>query len=216
MQAVRSLLRAGAVAAMLTHAPAANAQLTASLGFFAGVYHPFGHFDPASVYSTALPGQPSDLKGTAWGGTAHLGFGGRYGVAAQVAAANSQVGGGNTPEGVERPTGASVLLATVLAQYDVSPNPRAFGIWLSAGPALIRHGGDAYRPYGSPTSYGAAFGTTVAVPLGAHLQLNADVTGLFYTFDVPMPPDLRANPGRLEHGSQRDALVHLGIAWARF
>lgn len=214
MQFVRSLLRAGAVAAMLAHAPPANGQGTASLEFFAGYYHPYGHFDPASVYSTRLPGQPSELEGTAWGGAAHLGIGGRYGIAAQVATANSQVGGGNTPDGVQRPAGASVLIASVLAQYDVSPKPRAFGIWLNAGPAVIRHGGDAYRPYGSPTSFGAAFGTTVSVPLGAHLQLNADVTGLFYTFDVPMPPDLRANPGRLEHGSQRDALVHLGIAWA--
>lgn len=213
MHSHRSSLCGAIAVAMLAHAPAIHGQVTVSVEGFAGYYRPFGHFNPASVYSTALPGQPADLQGPTWGGMAHLGIGRRYGIAAQIATASSQFGGGFTPDGLQPPSHARVLLGSLLAQYDVSPNPRAVRVWLNAGAAVIQHGGDAYRPYGSPTSFGPAFGTTIGVPLGAHLEVAADATGVFYTLDVPMPPDLRFNPGRLEHGSQRDALVHVGLMW---
>jgi hypothetical protein len=32
-------------------------------------------------------------------------------------------------------------------------------------------------------------------------------------FDLPMPPELRLNPGSLERGRQVDLLVHLGVIW---
>jgi hypothetical protein len=187
--------------------------VTTSVEAFVGYYRPYGNFDPASVYSTALPDKPSDLRGPVWGGTVHLGIGRRLGVAAQLASARSQIREVITPEGPRGPTNAQVVLGSLLGQLDVSPSPRAYRVWVNAGPAFVRHGGDAYRSYGSPTSLAPALGTTVVVPLRAHLQLTAEGTGLFYVFDVPMPADLRANPGSLEHGSQRDLLVHLGIAW---
>lgn len=212
MPFIRSVLRAGVLGAALAVGPA-QGQVTTSVEGFVGFYRPFGHFDPASVYATGLPVEPSDLQGAAWGGTLHLGFGPRLGVAALLATARSQIGEVVTPAGPRGPTNAQVVLGSLLGRYDVSPDPRAYHVWVNAGPAFVRHGGDAYRPYGSPTSLGPALGTAVLVPLWAHLQLTAEATGLFYRFDVPMPAALRGNPGSLEHGSQRDVLAHLGIAW---
>lgn len=213
--ASRSLLRSAALVATLGIAPAANAQLTASVEAFAGYYRPFGHFAPAPTYSSQLPSQPSDLKGPAWGGTAHLTLGRRFGVAGEVAATRSEVPEVITPGGPRGPTDASVVLGLLLAQYDLSAKPGAYHLWVNAGPAAIHHGGDAYSPYGSPTSLGGAVGMTLVVPIRGHLELSADATGLFYTLDVPMHHELGLTPGSVEHGDQRDALVRLGLMWTK-
>ena len=213
MQSFRSVFHAGVVGATLALGSAVQGQVTTSVEGFVGYYRPFGHFDPASVSVTGLPAKPSDLQGPAWGATVHLGVGQRVGFAAQLVTAHARIGEVVTPEGPRGPTNASVVLGSLVAQYDLSPNPRAYHVRVNAGPAFVHHGGDAYQPFGSPTSFGPALGTAVLVPLRAHLQLTAEATGLFYGFDLPMPPALRANSGHLEHGTQRDVLVHLGIAW---
>jgi hypothetical protein len=191
------------------------AQTTASAGLIVGYYRPFGHFDPASEYSTDLPGRPSDLRGPTWGGVGHLSIGRRFGVEAQVSVAQSAVPMVDTPDGPRGPTNASVDIVSLEAQYDVSPAPERHRLWLSAGPVLVRHAGDAYAPYGNPRSIGAAGGVGLTVPLRSRLQFAADLTTLWYTFNVPMPPALRLNPGPLEHGAQRDALLHVGLRWGR-
>ena len=216
MPPFRSLLRSATVAATIALAPAVHAQLTPSVEAFVGYYRPLGHFDPASVYSTALPVEPSDLQSRTWGGTVRLAVGRRFGFAGQLAVAKSRIASVSTPQGPSPATNASVVIGLLLGQYDVSPRPHDYRIWVNAGPALVQHGGDAYRRYGSATSFGPALGMTIDVPLAAHLKLSADATGLFYTFDLPMPPEFSANPGPLEHGNQRDALLHLGIAWTNF
>ena len=190
-----------------------RAQTSLDVGPLAGYYRPLGHFAPASVYSTSLPSSPGDLSGGAWGGTAHLVFGRRLGVAAQAAVAKSTIPSVVTPEGPSHPTGAQVLVASAQAQYDVSPDPRRYRIWLGAGPAVVRHGGDAYHAYGSPTSAAGALGVGLTAPIGAHLRLAAGATTRLYSLTVKMPPELRGNPGSLEHGFQTDALLHLGVAW---
>jgi hypothetical protein len=202
-----------AVALTLGFATRASAQATSAVEIFVGYYLPFGHFDPASVYSTDLPNQPSDLRGTAWGGAGHLSFGRRFGVEGQLSVAASTVPEVTTPGGPRGPTGARVSIVTLEAQYDISPTPLAYRVWLSGGPAFVRHGGDAYSRYGSPRSFGSALGIRLAVPIVSHLQLAAEATTVFYTLDVPMPTELRRNPGNLEHGAQRDAVLRIGLAW---
>lgn len=193
-----------------------RAQVTGDLSVFVGYYRPFGQFDPASVYSTSLPESPDALRAAAWGGAGHIAFHGRFGVLAQFAATRSRVPQVITPGGPRGPTDARVLIATVQGQYDVSPSPRTYHLWLNAGPGVVHHGGQAYAAYGSPTSFAGALGATLAVPVVAHLQFTADAMVLFYRIDIPMPSNLRLNPGSLERGTQQDALLHTGLAWSYF
>lgn len=215
MRSIRLSAGIGAVVGTLALAPHAHAQVGASVEAFAGYYRPTGHFDPASVYDVDLPLKPSDLAGAAVGATAHLSIGERYGVAAQFAVAKSQLGKVFTPAGPRGPVDQNVSLAMLLAQYDVSPRPDLLRLWLNAGAAAIRYGGDAYRRYGSPVSFGPAIGTTMSVPLVMHLALTANVSEIFYRFNLPLPSNLALNPGPLQHGAQRDVLLHLGLDWTR-
>lgn len=209
------IVRTLGTALMLVAGIAAPAmgQVTGSIGPLVGYYRPFGHFDPASVYSTSLPQEPSDLSGVAWGAEGQLSFGGRLGLEGQLASASSTIPEVITPGGPSGPTNARVTIATLQARYDASPSREKAGVWLSAGPALIEHGGDAYRRYGSPRSVGVAAGIGIAVPITSTLRVVAGVTALRYSFDVPMPAELRYNPGSMEHGTQTDAIFHLGLRW---
>lgn len=213
MRARTSLRILPALAGILAVAAPTHAQTTVSIGPSFGYYRPLGSFDPASVYSTSLPQTPSELRGFATGGVAQVTFGRRLGVEAKFSVANSTIREVITPAGPRGPTGARVVAATLLGQYEVSPTPERYRLWLSAGPGVVRHGGDAYSRYGSPTSMAGAFGAGLRLPMPMHFQLAADATTLLYPFDVQMPAFLQSNPGSLEHGRQVDALVHLGVRW---
>ena len=54
------------VAGLAAPAPALG-QVRGSVGPLVGYYRPIGHIDTASVYSTSLPTDPSQLRGVAWG-----------------------------------------------------------------------------------------------------------------------------------------------------
>ena len=202
-----------AVSVLLVAAPPLCAQVTGSIGPLVGYYRPFGHFEPASVYSTSLPRQPRDLRASAVGLSGQLSFGRRLGVEAQLTAANSTLPAMNSPAGTVGPTAARVTVATLQAQYDISPVPEKLRLWVGAGPGLVQYGGDAYRCCGSPRSVGAALGAGMSLPLSAMLQVTAGATALRYSVDIGMPPALRANPGSLERGTQTDAILHLGMRW---
>ena len=189
------------------------AQISGNIGPLAGYYRPYGHFEPASVYSTSLPRQPRDLRGAAVGLIGQLSFGRRLGVEAQVAVANSTLPAVITPGGASGPTAARVSVATLQAQYDISPAPEKVRLWVSAGPGLVQYGGDAYRCCGSPRSVGVALGAGVSLPVASMLQVTAGATALRYSVDVAMPRALQGNPGSLERGTQTDAIIHVGLRW---
>lgn len=191
-----------------------QAQTSFEVGPLFGYYLPTGSFESASVYSTALPRKPSDLAGFAWGGEARAWFGGRLGVAAQSFIASSDVGGGVTPAGVLGATSARVLTFTVQGLLDLSPASERYRLWLGAGPGLVRHEGDAYAPYGSPTDLAGTVGAGVNLPIFSDLSVTAGASALFYMLDVPMPLMLQENPGSLERGFQTDLLFRLGLSWA--
>ena len=213
MLSFRFTLGTGVATVILGFSAPASGQLSGSVGAFVGYYQPLGDFDPASIYSSSLPETPSQLRGAAWGGSGHLSIGRRFGITGQFVRTKSRVPEVITPGGPRGPTDATVTVASLQGQYDVSSTPKAHRVWVNAGPALVRHGGAAYAPYGSPTSLGAALGLTVAVPIASRLQLTADATGVFYIFDVPMRAEFARNSGRLEHGDQRDVLLRFGLAW---
>lgn len=190
-----------------------RAQVRVAMAPVFGYYHPLGRFDKASVYSTSLPASPQDLSGFAWGGAVHLWSGGHFGAEIQVVDASSTIAPVITPGGPTPPTSAHVLVATAQGLYVVSRSPEGPRVWFGAGPGVVHHGGDAYAPYDSPTEVAAAISLGSAVAISSHLRAAVGVDMLFYAFDLPLPPPLEQNPGSLEHGSQADALLHVGLSW---
>jgi hypothetical protein len=213
MMECRHRLSLCAVAILIGIAAPARAQVTAAVGLVGGYYRPFGHFDPASVYDTSLPNEPSDLSGFSGGGVVHLSVGRRFGLEAQLSDARSTIPEVETPGGSRGPTQASVEIGMLVGEYDLSPTPQRYRLWLNAGPAVVRHGGDAYAPFGSPTSAGGAAGLGLTVPIARQIQFAANLTTIWYVFNLAMPAAGRENPGPLEHGAQRDALLQVGLRW---
>jgi hypothetical protein len=205
--AVRTLA-VGALAAGV--APTSSAQMSVDVGVVAGYYRPVGHFRPASVFLTSLPTTPSDLSAPMFGAEATLHFTTRFGLQAQGNVTSSSVGVVATPEGSRGPTSATIMVGSAQVLYDVLPD-RAHRLWISAGPGVVRHGGDAYSSFGSPTQLAAAVGIGSTVTLFRHLQATAGLSALFYSFDLPA---LGLDPRSLEGGPQQDLLVHVGIAWS--
>lgn len=114
------------------------------------------------------------------------------------------------------PYQAQVVIVTAQALFDVSPSAENFRMWLSAGPALIRHGGEAYSNanVGAPVTFGGALGAGLRIPMTSHLSLAAGVETILYHLDIKLPQQLSLNPGRMESGSQADLLLHLGLVWS--
>jgi hypothetical protein len=191
------------VSLTIVAAPAA-AQVAVDVGPLIGYYRPFGRFAPASIMSTDMPTQPSDLSGRLWGAEAHVTMHGRFGVDALGATATSTLPSCLCPEGPTGETHARVNLAVVEGQYDLSLAPDRYHLWLGAGPSIVQHAGTGYARYGSPTSVAGGLSLHFAAPLGSHVQLAASAMGLRYSFNLDFPP---------EHGPQLDGLASVGLRW---
>jgi hypothetical protein len=180
-----------------------------------GYYLPLGSFAPASVYYTSLPNKPSELSGLALGVEARVSITRRLSVQLQAAVANSTIGPTSTPEGSSGPFQAQVAIVTAEAVYDVAPRAENVHFWISGGPALIRHGGEAYSNAnaGAPITFGGALGARLKLPLASHLSLAAGVETILYQLNIKLPPESSLNPGKLESGSQADLLLHVGLVW---
>ena len=200
-----SLPVVGLSAAMPARAPA---QARWELGPYVALYLPTGSFQPAPYYSTALPSDPSDMTALAWGAETRLWLSRHVGLQVQAATSSSLVGGGATPAGILPPTSVHVFAATAQVLYNLHP-PAATRAWLSGGGGIVRHGGAAYAPYGSPTQFAGALGAGASFPLYHQLRANTAVTTLWYPFS------LRDSTGtRIEHGFQLDALIQVGVSLA--
>lgn len=199
-----------------------TAQMSVELGPMVGSYLPLGHFRPLSAYTPELPTRPQELSGVAWGGQARIWIGSHFGAGAQaaVASSTSQV----TPGCMTVPTclpvngtvsmSARVLTVSARVLYDLSSDPRAYRVWIGAGPALVRHGGAGYAPYGAPTDLGASLGAGADVRVSDGLRVSAGVSSVMYSFYVPPLPALRSGGGPVDYGSQADMLLQLGATWS--
>jgi hypothetical protein len=185
----------------------ASGQTRIEVGPLLALYAPAGGFQPAPYYSTALPNAPSALTSAAVGGQGRIWFGRRLGLQLHVAWASTRVGGGATPAGTAPSTPATVLTTSAQALFALSPWSQRAQLWFSAGAGLVRHGGKAYAPYGSPVQLATALGIGSAIPLGRHLSANLGVTTLLYNIDVS-----DSTGTSLEHGFQVDPLFHLGFS----
>jgi hypothetical protein len=179
---------------------------------FAGYYRPFGHFEPASGSAVDLPQTPQDLSGLALGAEVNAWLSRRFGVALEGSLARSTIPSVDTPEGPRGPTSAEVQTLFVQGLI-AAPQSGNVHTWLSAGVGMIRHGGASYSNYGSPVDPAAEVGAHGAIEVGKRMSVTAGVTTLLYMFDLPMPPNLRLNPGSLERGRQTDLIFRIGAAW---
>jgi hypothetical protein len=188
------------------------AQTSVSVGPYVGYYRPFGHFDPASVYITGMPTTPQDLSGAAFGGEADAWFGRRLGASIEAGVSHSTVPAEHTPEGDRGPTSAHV--ETLVAQALVGL-PRGIGThsWISAGLGMVRHAGNAYASVGPASEGAGVLGAGSSFDMNDHIAITAGITTLWYTLDIPMPAQLRGNPGSLERGLQIDATFRVGARW---
>ncbi len=209
---MRSLVSLAAVM-VFTSPLIASAQTRLEFGPVLAYYRPFAAFEPASVFSTALPRTPQDLSGMAWGGVARAWFGTRIGAELGGSIAEGTIPSQPTPAGPTRPIGTRVGVVTVQGLLTLTGDPTGRQAWVSAGAGVIRHGGDAYARYGTPTDTGVAIGAGGRLPIAARLHATFGVSTLVYMFDLPMPPELSRNPGSLQRGRQVDTFLYLGATW---
>jgi hypothetical protein len=212
---LRSYWISTAFASLVVFTAPLRAQSGIELAPFVGYYRPMGSFAPASVYCTCLPNKPSELSGLAWGVEARKWITHQLGVQVQASVINSTIAESNTPGGPRGPYQAQVAIVTAQALFAVSPSAENVRMWFSAGPALIRHGGEAYSivGVGAPVTFGGALGAGLKIPLASRMSLAADVETILYSLDIKLPPELSLNPGKMESGSQADLLLHLGLSW---
>jgi hypothetical protein len=193
---------------LLSRPAPAVAQARIEVGPVLGVYLPAGSFQPAPYYSTALPSDPSDMTGLAWGAEGRVWIGPRFGLQLGATVASSRVGGGATPVGVLAPTSVRVLTGSVQALYNLQAGRRTH-LWVSGGVGVVRHGGQAYTPYGSPTQLTGVLGVGSSIPLQGQLRLTLGLITQLYSLTVR---DSAARP--VQRGFQVDAVPRVGIAWA--
>ena len=209
----RASVRLLAAHAMLAAAVVTcGAQVAIDIGPLAGYYRPTGRFDPQSIYSTSLPNSPEALAGPGLGAEATVRLHRRVGLRAEGAASFASVGEVITPDGPRGPTGSSIVVGSLQAQYYfVADRERDF--WAGAGPGVVHRGGDAYASFGSPTQLAAAVGMGGSAAVARHLRVSAGASALMYSLNIPLPPNLALNPGKLESGRQTDLLFHAAVVW---
>ncbi len=185
------------------------AQGRLEVGGLIGFYAPTGSFGSADYHSSNLPSSPQDLTALSFGGQFRLWSPSRIGLQLEGSTASMHVGGGGTPEGNALGSHANVLAGTIQLLYSLSGPDDDHRFWLSAGFGFVRHGGDAYRQYGSPVAATGVLGLGSTFPLAGRLHVMAGVTGMVYNLRV------RDGAGAsLANGRQVDIRLQTGLAFA--
>jgi hypothetical protein len=201
-QVRRPLIQLGLLC-LLGIAGRAGAQIGYTVEPFAGYYRPLGHFDPAMIIATNLPQTPSGLSGFLWGANAQITSAGRIALEGAVSTAASTLPACACPNGFDTgPTHLRVTVASVVGQYDISNDRDRYHLWVNAGPAVVHREGGGYDQFGSPTSWGGAFGLELAVSVARQLQVVATGSGVAYSLNMA-----------LQRGQQFDVLASIGVRW---
>ncbi len=191
-----------------------QAQRGIELNVLAGYYLPTGQFEPSGLVATGLPLRPSDLKGVSLGGAARLWLGRRWGMQLQAGTAASTTPEVATPGGCCAPMAVRVSTFSAQALYDL----RRAGpsrLWLGAGPAVVRHGGEGYARFGSPTFLAGSVGAGLSVRLGGRLRGTADAGALLYDYRVHAPTAWGPfEAGKIvQDGFRKDLRLGVGLGW---
>jgi hypothetical protein len=177
------------------------------VGAFGLFYCPLGRFH-SETGGLPLAFDTHDLAGPGFGARAHLGFPRRFGIEGSISDIRTPVLVANGFDGLDLQ--AEVTFAVLQGQYDLSPVPERYSIWVGAGPALIQHGGEVYSP--SARSVGPAMSARYSLPLTPHLQFGAGLTMPWYSFSFPPLPEAH-DTGRFQYGPQRDLSFQAGLDW---
>ena len=196
----------------LVLANSVRAQLKVELGATIGAYSPLGSFQPASVYSTALPGSPSSLGGTAFGGQIRLWVSPRLGFELAGATTSSSFGGGFSPGGEVPRQSARVTTGTAQLLVLVTGDGSRARMWVGAGGGAIQHGGAAYASFGKPVNYGLALGLGSAIRVVGALSADLGITSLIYNLNIRGSE--ATDPGPSERGTQADLLFRAGVSYS--
>ena len=95
----------------------------------------------------------------------------------------------------------NVFVASAKLVVGISPAASSVGIYLGAGPAIIRRGHDVLHQDSSATDLGAAVGFGVRLPVASHVGLRLDLEDYLYGGDFD---------GRKKF--QNDLVVSVGLS----
>ena len=219
---IRLGARAVAVAVLAFGAFPLRAQASIELAPSVGYYRPTANFGKTQETATWLPAKPSDLSGIALGVDARLWFHNRVGVQLQLSVAYSTIHfDDSTPaqtgaQGSSSPfhsLGAQVQIVTAQVVSNLASPEQHYRVWVSGGPAVVHHGGDAYSfdpTFTSTADVGAALGFGADIPLGNRLRTTFGVESLLYSLHVDNSDDKHS----LERGFQTDLMLHAGVSWS--
>lgn len=212
MNKTRCLL-SSAIVLLLSGTPLAG-QVSFEVGPIGGLYRPTAGFVHGAVSYLSLPGTPQDLRSSAWGGEGRIWFGRRFGGQIQLLSAKSHLGPLIAPVGTSNVVSVHVTTFSLQALINVLGRDDGYRVWVSAGPGLVHHGGESYEAVGAQTDLAAAGGIGGSYPILGSLRATAGANMVFYSYNVAMPVELRANGASVQSGAQRDALFHIGLNWA--
>jgi hypothetical protein len=206
---VTRVLSGLAIAVFLTASlvSVAAAQARYQVGPVVGYYRPIGSYWPTAVYAVGLPQRPSDNSGPVFGVLGRVWLSDRGAVELQAAQAWSTVSQVFTPAGPIGPRSVHVLTVAMQGLFEAVSVER-FHFWLSAGGGLVRHGGESYAPFGSPTRPAATLGFGCRLRLHGGLGAELGLTDFLYFLDV------RTDAGTsVQRGFQHDPMVRVGLTW---
>jgi hypothetical protein len=175
-------------------------------------YDPLGGFSQLAGrlwYVGTLPASPSDLGALAWGAEGRMWVSPRLGLQLRALLAS-----GRWHTELNSPAGSSVAensarVMTATAEVLYRPLPEGFPVWLSAGPGMVCHWGQAYADAGVAPVFSPA-GT---VGLGFDLQVLRRLTATLGASALFYPFDARDKLGSLGHGFQTDLDAHVALLW---
>jgi hypothetical protein len=193
-------------------ASAAVAQVKVELGATIGRYAPMGSFQPASVYSTALPSDPGQLAGLALGGQLRVWVAPRIGFELAAVTTSTSTGGSFTPNGAHPGSTARVSMGTAELLFRLTSDASRARVWLGAGGGAVQHGGSAYAEFGNPVNYGGVLGVGSAIRIVGGLSADAGVSWMIYNLNIR--GSALNNPGLMERGTQADMLLRTGLSYS--
>jgi hypothetical protein len=185
----------------------ASAQTSLDVGLTIGLYAPMGSYN-GDALCTCLPNSPEDLRGRSVGGQVRLWLSPKLGLQLAAGASNPfTFGGGSSPGGVTPIVTARVRSASLQALLGLTGDGDRARAWIGLGAGIIQHYGDAYQPFGSPTSVGGAATLGGSVRLAGGLNLDAGVSSLIYGMPIAF------GGTTLSRGTQVDFSLTTGLSW---
>jgi hypothetical protein len=178
-RAFRSVSVGLVVAGLIATEPApATAQSSTSIGIWGGAYTPLGkQVDLGQIGGTVQRNNSFAGGGrlTLWGKTL-MGLEAVAGISpAHVDVAGATVNGQRS---------LNVFAGGVKLMLGVSPAVSPFGLYLGAGPAIVRRGNDVTTQSGSKTALGGVVSVGLRFPVSGGLGLRADAENYIYKGDI--------------------------------